>query len=123
MPTISLILMVIAGLLHVGFFVLESVLWKRPRAYRVFGVRSAEEAEIMSFALFNQGFYNLFLAAGAFVGVARSAGGGGDALAIFCGLFMIGAALVLVAGNRGLWRGALAQGALPAVALLIALLA
>ncbi len=123
MPNIGLTLMVIAGLLHVGFFVVESVLWKRPQVHRVFGVRSAEEAEVMSFALFNQGFYNLFLAAGAFVGVARSAAGGGDALVIFCGLFMIGAALVLVAGNRGLWRGAVVQGALPALALLIALLA
>ncbi len=123
MPIISLVLMVIAGLLHVGFFALESVLWKRPQVHRVFGVRSAEEAKTMSFALFNQGFYNLFLAAGAFAGVARSAGGGGDALVIFCGLFMIGAALVLVASNRGLWRGALVQGALPALALLIALLA
>ena len=123
MPNISLFLMVLAGLIHVGFFVLESVLWKRPQVHKVFGVRSAEQAEIMSFALFNQGFYNLFLAAGAFVGVARSAGGGGDTLVIFSGFFMAGAALVLVASNRGLWRGALMQGALPALALLTALLA
>ncbi len=123
MPAISLVLMVLAGLLHVGFFVIESLLWKRPQVHKVFGVRSADEAETMSFALFNQGFYNLFLALGAFVGVAVSARDEGDLLVIFCGLFMIGAALVLVGSNRRLWRGALVQGGLPAVALLIALVA
>ena len=123
MPAISLVLMVLAGLLHVGFFVIESLLWKRPQVHKVFGVRSADEAETMSFALFNQGFYNLFLALGTFVGVAVSARDDGDLLVIFCGLFMIGAAVVLVASNRRLWRGALVQGALPALALLVALLA
>ncbi len=123
MPAASLILMVLAGILHVGFFVLESLLWKRPAVHRVYGMRSIEDAETVSFALFNQGFYNLFLALGTFVGVVVSARDDGDLLVIFCGLFMVGAALVLVASNRRLWRGALVQGALPAVALLIAAVA
>ncbi len=125
MPTISLILMALAGLLHVGFFVIESLLWQRPQVHRLFGVRSAEDAETMSFALFNQGFYNLFLAIGTFVGVAGSwvLWDDNDALVVFCGLFMIGAAVVLVASNRRLLRGALVQGTLPALALLIALVA
>ena len=64
-----LVLMTIAGLLHIGFFVIESLLWRRPSVHRIFGVSSEADAETMAFALFNQGYYNLFLAAGTFAGV------------------------------------------------------
>ena len=77
----------------------------------------------MRFALFNQGFYNLFLGCGALVGVAISGElvfSAHDGLLVFCALFMIGAAVVLVASNRRLWTGALVQGGLPLVALLLA---
>lgn len=123
MPTVSLILMTIAALIHVGFFVMESLLWRSPSVYRVFGVQSQEEAETMSFALLNQGYYNLFLATGTFVGVAGSWTLWVDRheLLVFCALFMIGAAVVLVASNHKLWRGALVQGGLPALAMLAAL--
>jgi putative membrane protein len=107
MPTLSLVLMAVAALIHIGFFVLESLMWRRRGVYRIFGVRSDKEAVTMSFALFNQGFYNLFLALGALVGIAV----GSDIvvnprhdLLVFCALFMIGAAVVLVSGNRKLWR-------------------
>ncbi|MCP4304202.1 MAG: DUF1304 domain-containing protein [bacterium] len=123
MPTISLVFMAIAGLIHIGFFVIESLLWRRPEIYRIFGVRNAEDAETMAFALFNQGFYNLFLGLGALVGVTGSLWlfDNDDHLVVFCALFMIGAAIVLVASNRRLWRGAVVQGALPSLALLVAL--
>jgi putative membrane protein len=123
MPTISLIFMTMAGLVHIGFFVIESLLWRRPEVHKIFGVRTTEEAETMAFALFNQGFYNLFLGLGALFGVAGSAWlfDNDDKLVVFCALFMVGAAIVLVAGNRRLWRGAVVQGALPGLALLAAL--
>jgi putative membrane protein len=114
--------MTVAGLLHVGFFVVESLMWQR--AHKFFGVKSADDAATMAFALYNQGFYNLFLAIGTFVGVGLSSvllADGNHVLVVFCGLFMIGAAVVLVGSNRLLWRGALLQGGLPAVALLLAL--
>ncbi|MDJ0954892.1 MAG: DUF1304 domain-containing protein [Acidimicrobiia bacterium] len=125
MPTISLVLVFLAALLHIGFFVMESLLWRRPTVHRVFGVRSAEDAETMSFAMFNQGFYNLFLAAGALFGVLGSTVlfDDNDVLVVFCAMFMVGAAVVLVSSNRRLWRGAVVQGALPTIALLIALIA
>ncbi len=125
MPTISLVLVALAALLHIGFFVMESLLWRRPAVHRVFGVRSADDAETMSFSMLNQGFYNLFLAAGALFGVLGSTVlfDDNDVLVVFCALFMVGAAVVLVASNRRLWRGAVVQGALPALALLIALIA
>ena len=123
MPTVSLIFMALAGLVHIGFFVVESLLWRRPEVHKIFGVRTTEEAETMAFALFNLGFYNLFLGLGALFGVAGSAWlfGNDDKLVVFSALFMVGAAVVLVASNRRLWRGAVVQGALPGLALLAAL--
>ncbi len=123
MPTLSLVLMAVAGAVHVGFFVMESLLWSRPEVHRIFAVRSGE-ADTMRFAMVNLGFYNLFLAVGSFVGVAGSwvLWDDRDELLVFCALFMIGAAIVLVGGNRKLWRGALIQGALPAIAMLVALI-
>ncbi len=49
--------------LHVYFFVLESVLWGRPRINKVFGVSPEQAASAAVFAK-NQGVYNLFLVAG-----------------------------------------------------------
>ena len=123
MPTISLVLMTFAGIIHIGFFVIESLLWRRPAVHRIFGVGSEEQAETMAFALFNQGFYNLFLGLGTLFGVVGSAVlfDDEDLLLVFCALFMVGAAVVLVGSNRRLWRGAVLQGGLPALALLAAL--
>ena len=48
--------------LHVGFFVLESVLWTTPQVRRVFGTKEQEAQDTKVLAL-NQGFYNLGAAA------------------------------------------------------------
>jgi putative membrane protein len=114
--------MAIAGAIHLGFFVVESLLWSRPQIHSLLGVRTPDEAEMLRFAMFNQGFYNLFLALGTFVGVAGSWVLWNDRheLLVFCALFMIGAATVLVVGNRRLWRGAALQGGPPAIAMLLA---
>jgi putative membrane protein len=125
MPGLTLILMTVAALIHVGIFAMESVLWHRPAVHRLFGVRDRDEADVMAFALFNQGFYNLFLALGAFTGVALSSDivtRSHNELLVFTALFMIGAALVLVAGDRQLWRGALLQGGPPLLALVFAVI-
>ena len=123
MPPVALVLMTLAALVHIGFFVVESLLWLRPEVHKVFGVRSPDDAATMHFALFNQGFYNLFLGMGALVGVAGSwfLWDERHELLVFCALFMIGAAVVLVASNRRLWRGAIVQGGLPLLAMLAAL--
>ena len=39
METLVIVAASLAGLLHVGFWVLESVLWRRPAVHRIFGVR------------------------------------------------------------------------------------
>jgi glucose/arabinose dehydrogenase len=110
----------LAGLLHVGFWLLEAVLWRRPTVHRIFGVRDPEDAARQQPAFFNLGFYNLFLGLGALAGVALYAFDRGAVLLIFTMLFMVGAAFVLVARSRAMWRGALVQGA-PAVIALTAL--
>ncbi len=51
------------------FFVLESVLFRRPFAWRTFGIGNQQDAETTRDWALNQGFYNLFLAVGVVVGV------------------------------------------------------
>lgn len=53
--TISVI---IVALLHIGFFILESILWTSPKVRRIFGT-TADEAETTKVLALNQGFYNL----------------------------------------------------------------
>ncbi len=120
MTTASLSLASVAAVVHVLIFVMESVLFMREDVYRRFGASSREEAELQRLFAFNQGFYNLFLAAGTIVGVVLAAGNevGRDwALVAFGCLFMVGASLVLLASARRMGRAAAIQGLLPALAL------
>lgn len=48
----------LVALLHVGFFVMESLLWMTPKVRAIFGTSEAEAATGRVLAL-NQGFYNL----------------------------------------------------------------
>ncbi|MFQ4148746.1 DUF1304 domain-containing protein [Arthrobacter sp. LAPM80] len=59
----ALIFAALAALVHVYIFVLESVRWTAPGTRKTFGT-SQEEANATKELAFNQGFYNLFLAAG-----------------------------------------------------------
>src|SRR5687767_5537240 len=114
---------VLAALLHVYIWVLESFRWNEPSTRRTFGVSEAD-APVLAPMAYNQGFYNLFLAIIALVGVAllRSEHGVGSALALAGTGSMLAAALVLVAHDRSMVRAALTQGTLPALAVLFLLL-
>ena len=116
----------IAALIHVYIFVLESVSWTKESTRKVFGVRSAEDAELMRPLAYNQGFYNLFLALGVAAGVVMIASGGvvqaGFAVAIFALLSMVLAAVVLISSNPKMARSALIQGAAPLLGLLFLVL-
>jgi putative membrane protein len=121
MPTITLALAGLAGLLHAYFFVLETLVF-RSRGYRVFGVPKAD-VETVAFSMYNQGFYNLFLGLGVLVGVVGSWRGWdpqGSTLVGYGCLFMVGASLVLVAAKPAMARGAAIQGVLPLLALITA---
>jgi len=109
-----------AGLLHVLFFLEESVWWMRPAIHqKTFGM-SLEQAQTVRLFAFNQGFYNLFLALEVAAGLAAVHLGhaaAGHALVGFACASMVGAAIVLVASSRRFWMGALVQGLPPALAL------
>jgi putative membrane protein len=125
--TAGLILAALAALLHVYIFVMESLTWTSPRTRATFGT-TADEAQTTKALAFNQGFYNLFLAIVATVGIVAVASGHtavGAAL-VFAGIgSMAAAALVLLLSSPERARAAITQGTLPVLgiaALLIGLL-
>ncbi|MGE3192328.1 MAG: DUF1304 domain-containing protein [Microbacteriaceae bacterium] len=113
----------VAALIHVYIFILESVQWSKESTRRVFGVKSAEDAELMRPLAFNQGFYNLFLALGTIIGLVLILTGGlvqaGFGVAILALSSMVLAAAVLIASNPKLARSALIQGAAPLIAVVL----
>ena len=71
----------LAALLHVYIFVMESVQWTQPRVWKRFGVPDQAAADTTKPMAYNQGFYNLFLAIGAILGIVLYwAGGDGTTL-------------------------------------------
>ena len=105
----------ISAAVHVYIFVLESLLWRRPSTWRVFGLRTQADAETTRPIAYNQGFYNLFLALGIAVGIAPLGANpsAGIALLLTSTLSMVLAALVLVTSNRRMLRAAAIQGLPP----------
>ena len=116
----------IAALIHVYIFVLESVQWSKESTRRIFGVKSAADADLMRPLAFNQGFYNLFLALGVGTGLILILTGGasqaGFGIAIFGLLSMVLAAVVLISSNPKLMRSALIQGLAPLVGVVLLIL-
>ena len=116
MAVIASIVVALAALLHAYIFVLESVRWSRPSTWRIFGVRSQEDADTLRPMAYNQGFYNLFLGLGSGLGLVLYWVGltaAGAALVLFTTACMVLAATVLVTTGRGYLRPALIQGTLP----------
>jgi putative membrane protein len=125
MHIVAILAAAIAALVHVWFFLLESLLFERPTVFGRFGLRSAEDAAIVRPMAFNQGFYNLFLAIGIAVGlvlVATGQGAAGRAIVLFACACMVGAGAVLLATNRRFLPAAAIQAGPPLVALLAAFL-
>lgn len=92
MQTVATALVVLIGVVHVYFLVLEMFLWTTPFGLKTFG-RGREEMEATKVLAGNQGLYNGFLAAGLFWG-AYAGAGGRDLRLFFLGC-------VLVAGVYG----------------------
>ena len=108
---ISFALFALAGFIHIYFFYLQSILFQKKDGYKYFKIQEKDHAAVKIWA-FNQGFYNLFLAIGTFLGLyfifqkqVMLAG----VLTSFCGLSMIGAGLALWFSAPQLRRGALIQ--------------
>jgi putative membrane protein len=123
MSAVAQVAALVAGLVHVMIFGLESVLFARPAVHRTFGVARNDLPAVRPWAL-NQGFYNLFLAVGALGGVVlvwSDYGTAGRTLVVFTCASMVAAALVLLASNVRMARAAAIQGLAPLVALAFAL--
>jgi putative membrane protein len=118
----------LAAVLHVVFFVFESLLWTRPAVYARFGIASREQAETIRPMAYNQGFYNLALAVGVFVGIVMlgrdgSAGVVGKTLVVFGLACMVVAGVVLATTGRRYWTAAAIQFVPAALALALAVAA
>lgn len=121
MNAASQLFALLATVLHVLIFGMESVWFMRPAVYRRFGARSQVQAEARRLFAFNQGFYNLFLALGVIAGLVLLRAGGNMVVAQTLVLFgcacMLAAALVLWASaGRVMVRAALLQGVFPLLA-------
>jgi putative membrane protein len=127
----SLFFAFLAAALHVYIFTMESVTWTRPATWKRFGVGSQDDAETTRPLAYNQGFYNLFLAIGALIGVGCVALGP-DGSAPFvagwtlvfscCGSMLLAAAVLAITGRKYL-RAAATQGTTPLLAVVLGILA
>jgi putative membrane protein len=121
---VSQLAVLVASLIHVMIFVMESVLFTRASIHKgTFGVAGEDLPAVRQWA-FNQGFYNLFLALGGVAGLIALHAGSPDAgralVALSCGS-MLAAAAVLLATNRKMVRAAAIQGLAPLIALVFLL--
>jgi putative membrane protein len=126
MIIVATLVVTLAAALHVAIFIMESVGWTRPAIWKRFGVASQADANTTRALAYNQGFYNLFLAIGALVGIIFFGIGwrdGGLALVVFTMASMFAASVVLVSTGRGYARAAVTQGMLPLIGLVLILLA
>jgi len=122
----SLIFALLAALLHVYIFTMESITWTKPATWKRFSVTSQADAETTKPLAYNQGFYNLFLAIGALIGIIAVAMGApqvGWTLVFSCCGSMLLAALVLAASGKKYLRPAVLQGTTPQLAVVFGVLA
>ncbi|MFJ4159114.1 DUF1304 domain-containing protein [Microbacterium testaceum] len=125
---LALVFAGLAALLHVYIFVLESVRWTQPKTWKIFGIADQQAADVTKPMAYNQGFYNLFLAVGAAIGIVFWVVNGigdvaGRTLLIFSLGSMLAAALVLVTSGKKYLRPASIQGTLPLIGLILAIFA
>lgn len=121
----------LAALLHVYIFVMESVQWAQPRVWKRFGVADQAAADTTKPMAYNQGFYNLFLAIGAVIGLVLFWAGGpgtvadvaGRTLVLFSLGSMLAASLVLLTSGAKYLRPAVTQGTLPLIGFVLFLFA
>jgi putative membrane protein len=79
----SIVALVVAAL-HVGFMVLESILWTKPLGRKIFKL-SEEKAQTTKDLASNQGIYNLMVA----VGIAWAVGVGNAGALAFLLVFVV----------------------------------
>lgn len=114
---VSFFFFFVAGLVHIYFFILESFLLQKTDGYKYLKIPPSDHTAIKPWA-FNQGFYNLFLALGIFLGLyfvlKLQVHVAGIVTSVF-GFGMIGAGLVLFFSAPKLRRAAYLQIIPPAL--------
>lgn len=114
MTVVAQVLVAVVALLHLGFLILEMVLWTKPAGRQVFGL-DRDFAEQTKALAANQGLYNGFLAAGLVWGLVRD----DSATTVF---FLLCVVVAGVFGAITVSRTILVVQALPAVLALGAVL-
>lgn len=71
MKSVSLALIILVALLHLGFLILEMFLWQQDIGLKTFGNTPQQAADSAILAM-NQGLYNGFLAAGLIWSVGKN---------------------------------------------------
>lgn len=127
MTAVALVLAGIAAALHVFIWTMESLTWKRPATWKRFGLESQAEADTTAPMAYNQGYYNLFLAVGAAVGIvvllATDRDDIGWTLVIASCSSMAAASFVLITTGVEYARAAVTQGTVPVLAVIAAVVA
>jgi putative membrane protein len=116
LQVLTVVFAILAALIHVLIFTLESVLWATPRVWRRFGLSSQAHADVVEPMAFNQGFYNLFLALATVLGLLLLGWGNpiaGKWVLLVALSSMVLASIVLLITSRRMWRAALIQGVAP----------
>lgn len=120
---ISFFFFFVAAVVHMVFFVAESILFQRKGGHKVFKIKETDH-EVVKIWAFNQGFYNLFLSVGMLLGLyfvlqlkVLLAG----AMTGFCGVSMVSAGIVLWFSAPHLRLAALIQLTPPLLGLLFVL--
>jgi putative membrane protein len=118
------LLIFLAVLFHIYVFLLESLTWRKPKTWKVFGISSQDHADIIAPMALNQGFYNLFLAIGGGVGLVMLTINSVIALTLlaFACLSMAGAGMVLFFSVKTSRRAALIQAGPPMLGIVFLLI-
>ncbi len=125
MSPIAQVAAIVAALMHVGFFYLESIVFSRPAVWARFRIASQEDADIVQPMALNQGFYNLFLGLGIVAGLVLIAAGevtAGTAIVLFACACMVLAGIVLLATDRRFLSAAAMQAVPPLIAIVLTIL-
>ena len=116
LQVLAVVFALLAAVIHVAIFALESVFWAKPMIWRRFGLKSQVEADVVEPMAFNQGFYNLFLALATVLGLLLLGWGNpvaGKWVVLVALSSMVLASIILLITERKLWRAALIQGVAP----------
>ena len=122
MNAVAVIFALAAGALHIGVGISEAFFFTRRGVQQFLLKKDASPPEVRLWA-FSQGFYNMFLGAGAIIGAALAGSNEdvGRALVLYTCSFMALCGIVLYVSDHRLWGGAVAQFTIPAVAVVATL--